>query len=84
VVGNVVPEKVSINLGALITRAITLIGGSGATRRDMAALLRLHQQAPFRIPIAEELPLSDAEAAQRRLLQGNINGRLALIPTLPA
>jgi len=81
-VGNLVPEKLPLNLGALITHAITITGGSGATRQDMAQLLSLHAKAPLYIPIARRLPLSHAEEAQRLLANGGVRGRLVLLPTV--
>ncbi|MFI5297023.1 MAG: alcohol dehydrogenase catalytic domain-containing protein [Polyangiales bacterium] len=80
VVGNIVPEKVGLNLGYVITNGLTIAGGSGATRADMRALQELHRQQPFRVPIADALPLRRADEAQRRLRAGSIEGRLALVP----
>ncbi|MET0594355.1 MAG: alcohol dehydrogenase catalytic domain-containing protein [Polyangiaceae bacterium] len=81
VVGNIVPERVQINLGALITRGLSLIGGSGATRTDMAELLHLHEQKPFTVPIDRVLPLSQADAAQRAVRAGGLKGRIVLVPS---
>ncbi len=81
VVGNIVPERVALNLGALITRGLSLIGGSGATRRDMAELLALHEQEPFSVPIDRVLPLAQADAAQRLVRAGGLKGRIVLVPS---
>jgi acryloyl-coenzyme A reductase len=81
VVGNIVPERVALNLGALITRGLTLIGGSGATRTDMAELLELHRTKPFTIAIDRVLPLSRADAAQRLVRAGGLKGRIVLVPS---
>jgi acryloyl-coenzyme A reductase len=81
VVGNIVPERVALNLGALITRGLSLIGGSGATRNDMAELLALHEQKPFTVPIDRVLPLSQADAAQRAVRAGGLKGRIVLVPS---
>ena len=80
VVGNIVPERAELNLGYVITRGLTLIGGSGATARDMAALLALHREQPFEIPIHARLPLSEADRAQRRVREGRLRGRVVLVP----
>ena len=80
VVGNVVAERAMLNLGYVIVNALRITGSSGATARDMAALLELRQRHPLRLPIAEELPLAEADAAQRRLRAGGIRGRLVLRP----
>jgi D-arabinose 1-dehydrogenase-like Zn-dependent alcohol dehydrogenase len=81
VVGNIVPERVALNLGALITRGLSLIGGSGATRTDMAELLALHQTEPFQVAIDRVLPLSQADAAQRFVRAGGLKGRIVLVPS---
>ena len=81
VVGNIVPERVALNLGALITRGLSLIGGSGATRQDMAELLALHENKPFTVAIDRLMPLSQADAAQRIVRQGGLKGRIVLVPS---
>jgi D-arabinose 1-dehydrogenase-like Zn-dependent alcohol dehydrogenase len=81
VVGNIVPERVHLNLGALITRGLSLIGASGATRTDMAELLALHQSKPFEVAIDRVLPLSQADAAQRLVRAGGLKGRIVLVPS---
>jgi D-arabinose 1-dehydrogenase-like Zn-dependent alcohol dehydrogenase len=80
VVGNVVAEKVPLNLGFVITRGLTVIGGSGATRTEMAAVLALHEAKPFSIAIARVLPLERADEAQRMLRAGGVDGRFVLVP----
>jgi D-arabinose 1-dehydrogenase-like Zn-dependent alcohol dehydrogenase len=81
VVGNIVAERVALNLGALITRGLSLIGGSGATRTDMAELLALHRTKPFVVAIDRVLPLSQADAAQRMVRAGGLKGRIVLVPS---
>lgn len=81
VVGNVVPEKVGVNLGYLITFGLTVMGASGANRAEMEALVALHARERFEF-VVEKVPLAEADAAQRRLKAGGLEGRLALIPAL--
>ncbi len=81
VVGNIVPERVALNLGALITRGLSLIGGSGATRADMSEVLALHEAKPFTVAIDRVLPLSQADAAQRLVRAGGLKGRIVLVPS---
>ena len=83
-VGNVTRDKVAINLGAVITRGLTILGGSGATREDMKAVLALHAERPFHVPIARTMPLSEADAAQRLVRAGGLRGRIVLVPRAPA
>ncbi len=80
VVGNVTREKVGVNLGFLITRGLSVVGGSGATREDMNAVLRLHETRPFQFPIARTLPLDQADEAQKLVRAGGLRGRIVLEP----
>jgi D-arabinose 1-dehydrogenase-like Zn-dependent alcohol dehydrogenase len=80
VVGNVVAEKVPVNLGFLITRGLTIIGGSGATREEMTSVLAMHVAAPFTIAVARTFPLRRADEAQRALRAGGVEGRFVLVP----
>ena len=80
VVGNILPEKVSMNLGYLITHGISIHGGSGASRRDMAELFALHAERPFQVAIDRTLPLARAEEAQRLVRAGGLRGRIVLVP----
>jgi acryloyl-coenzyme A reductase len=80
VVGNVLAQKVPINLGFVITRGLTVIGGSGATRADMRGVLAMHDARPFEFSIAGVLPLSRADEAQRKVKAGGLRGRLVLVP----
>jgi D-arabinose 1-dehydrogenase-like Zn-dependent alcohol dehydrogenase len=80
VVGNVTAEKVGVNLGFVITRGLTVVGGSGATEGDMGALLAMHEERPFEFPIAGLLPLSRAEEAQQLVRRGGLEGRIVLQP----
>ena len=79
VVGNVTPAKVALKLGYVITFGLTIRGGSGATRADMAALLALHAERRFDIAV-QAWPLADADRAQRAVKSGGLHGRIALDP----
>jgi acryloyl-coenzyme A reductase len=81
VVGNVVPEPVSLNLGYMITNGLSLVGGSGATRTEMRDLLTLHAREPFQIPIDRVLPIARADEAQRLVRAGGLEGRIVLVPS---
>jgi alcohol dehydrogenase/propanol-preferring alcohol dehydrogenase len=79
VIGNVTREKVPVNLGFLITRGITVVGGSGATRAEMRAVLAMHAASPFRF-VVRAMPLSSADEAQRLVRGGGLEGRIVLVP----
>lgn len=76
-IGNITQERLSLNVGLVIVKALRIIGSSGANPRDMADLLVLRGQHPFAMTV-EELPLTEAEAAHRRLREGGVPGRLVL------
>jgi D-arabinose 1-dehydrogenase-like Zn-dependent alcohol dehydrogenase len=81
VVGNVVPEKVALNLGYVITHGLRIIGGSGATRTEMKDLLASHAAKPFCVAIDRVLPLSRADEAQRAVRAGGLEGRVVVVPS---
>ncbi|HUQ03876.1 MAG TPA: alcohol dehydrogenase catalytic domain-containing protein [Kofleriaceae bacterium] len=81
-VGNIVDAKVELNVGYVITYGLQITGSSGATRADMAAVLALHAQRPFDVPIHARLPLTDADRAQRLVAGGGLRGRVVLFPSL--
>ena len=78
-IGNVVEERASLNLGYIITRGITVLGSSGATRDDMARVLEMHAEKPFQIAIHERVPLAEADRAQRQVMSGGLCGRIVLV-----
>ena len=84
VVGNVVADRASLNLGYVITQGIHVIGSSGATRKDMARVFALYEDKPFEVTIDRTLPLARADEAQRLVKAGGLAGRIVLDPTLPA
>ncbi|MCP5060709.1 MAG: hypothetical protein GY937_28770 [bacterium] len=79
VIGNVVQEKVSLNLGYLVASGVQLLGSSGASRRHMKDVFELHTRAPFEVHIHECLDISEADRAQRTVRAGGLRG--VLMPT---
>jgi NADPH2:quinone reductase len=77
VVGNIAHEKVALNLGLVITRGLTVIGGSGASPREMQELLALGE---WKFVIDRTLPLARAEEAQALVRQGGRFGRVVVTP----
>ena len=80
VIGNILAEKVQLNLGYIITLGLRIIGGSGATRREMADLAAMHGERPFAFQIDHVLPLAEADRAQRQVRAGGLRGRIVLRP----
>ena len=81
VIGNIVQEKVAMNLGHVITKGLRIIGSSGATRSDMAELYELQGDRPFELTVTERLPLAEADRVQRALQDGGVRGRFVLVPS---
>jgi NADPH2:quinone reductase len=79
VVGNVTRDKVPVNLGFLITRGLTVVGGSGATRDEMRAVLAMHAASPFHF-VVRTMSLADADHAQRLVREGGVRGRIVVEP----
>ena len=83
-VGNITDERLELNIGYVITFGLQIIGSSGATRADMAALLSHHAQRPLEVPIHARLPLAEADHAQRLVAAGGLQGRVVLLPVSAA
>jgi D-arabinose 1-dehydrogenase-like Zn-dependent alcohol dehydrogenase len=81
VIGNVVQERVALNLGYLVTSGVHLLGSSGADRADMKEVFELHAEGAFRVHLHQRLGLADADRAQRAVRAGGLRGRIVLIPT---
>jgi acryloyl-coenzyme A reductase len=79
-IGNVIEEMVTLNLGYMVTRGLEVTGSSGATREDMKDLLDLHQKHPFLIQIHKQMDLAQADRAQRLVRAGGLRGRIVLVP----
>ncbi len=79
-VGNITGERIDLNIGYVITFGLQIIGSSGATRSDMAALLAHHATSPLDVPIHARMPLADADRAQRLVAAGGLTGRVVLVP----
>ncbi len=77
-VGNVVPTRAELNLGFIITRGLRIIGSSGASPANMAALLALRGDVPFQVPIEERVELERADEAQRAVRSGGRRGRIVI------
>ncbi|MFO0692770.1 MAG: alcohol dehydrogenase catalytic domain-containing protein [Polyangiales bacterium] len=80
VVGNVVEQRVELNLGYIVVNALKVLGPGGATRDDMAAVFQEHARKPFRVAIDRTMDLERADEAQRMVLRGGLHGRVVLIP----
>lgn len=78
-VGNVVPARVDLNIGYIITRGLEIAGSSGATPADMVEVIAMHERSPFRFEI-ETVGIAKADAAQRRVRAGGLRGRLVIVP----
>ena len=76
-VGNITQERLSLNVGLVIVKALRIIGSSGASPRDMADLLTLRSEHPFAMTV-REIPLAEAESAHHKLRHGGVPGRLVL------
>ena len=79
VIGNVTPERVQLNLGYIILNSLEVAGSRGADGDDMAALRELYRRRPWSIPVHAELPLGQADRAQRMVKAGGLHGRVVLV-----
>ena len=79
-IGNVVKDKVALNVGFVIVNGLVVVGSTGATRSDMATVLAMHENEPFGIPIHARMKLDEADAAQRLVKAGGLRGRVVILP----
>lgn len=80
VVGNVTAARAELNLGLVVTAGLRILGSAGASREQMAALLALRADRGFEPLAAGTYGLEGADAAQRRLRRGGVDGRLVIVP----
>ena len=76
-VGNITQERLSLNVGLVIVKALRIIGSSGASPRDMADLLVLRGQHPFAMTMQRASPGRGRSGASPAA-QGGVPGRLVL------
>jgi D-arabinose 1-dehydrogenase-like Zn-dependent alcohol dehydrogenase len=81
IVGNVVQTQVALNLGYVVVNGLHLVGSSGPTRAQMAEVIALHRARPFHLRVDRVLALDEADAAQRAVVAGGLQGRIVLRPT---
>jgi len=72
-------EPVSFDLGVLMWRQASLIGGSQGSRRDMVELLDLAAKGKVK-PMTEVYPLAQVNEVRERLEQGKVRYRAVLLP----
>jgi acryloyl-coenzyme A reductase len=80
IVGNVTASRIDVNPGYLILKEISLTGSSGASRADLAEILGWVAAGKLKPVIADKLPLAEARAAQTRLRDKDVVGRIVLVP----
>jgi D-arabinose 1-dehydrogenase-like Zn-dependent alcohol dehydrogenase len=79
VVGNVTASRVEINPGYCIMRELSVHGSSGATRAELAEVLRWVAEGRLKPVVAERVPLAEARRAQEKLYARGVVGRQVLI-----
>lgn len=79
-VGNVTAERVEVNPGYLILRELSVSGSSSASRADLAEVLGWAASGRLSPIVAARMKLEEARAAQTRLAQKSVVGRIVLVP----
>lgn len=80
VVGNVTGDRWEVNPGFVILAELQIMGSAGCNRDDLEQVLAWVAQGRVRPIIAEQLPLSAAAEAHRRLERQGVTGRIVLLP----
>jgi D-arabinose 1-dehydrogenase-like Zn-dependent alcohol dehydrogenase len=79
-VGNVTAARVDVNPGYLILREISVHGSSSASRADLTEVLGWAASGRLKPIVAARMKLDDARAAQSRLADKSVIGRIVLVP----
>ena len=68
------------DLGRVFFRQLQVVGSTMGTKHELVDLVRMLEATGVRPPIDEVLPLSDAPRAFRRMLEGELFGKVVLRP----
>lgn len=68
------------DLARVFFRQLQVVGSTMGTKHELVDLVRMLEATGVRPPIDEVLPLSDAPRAFRRMLEGELFGKLVLRP----
>jgi len=79
-VGNVTAGRLDVNPGYLIMKEMAVEGSAGATRAELAQVLAWAAEGKLKPIVAARLPLTEARAAQTRLIDKDVVGRIVLQP----
>jgi D-arabinose 1-dehydrogenase-like Zn-dependent alcohol dehydrogenase len=74
--------KVELDASRLYLRRHKVIGGAGASRRNVETTLKFAGEGKLKTVIEETLPLAALTAAFDRLGGGDVVGKLVIDPTL--
>lgn len=67
-------------LNRIFGRQLRVVGSTMGTREELVALVRLLVDSGVRPPVDTVLPLQDARAAYERMTEGELFGKLVLVP----
>jgi len=79
-VGNTAGPKFEIDNRFMFGKHISLIGSTMGTRGDFATVMGLVFAGKLRAPIDSTFPLSEIRAAHEKMEQGDVFGKIVLIP----
>ena len=72
--------SVSLDLRYVFSRQLSLLGSMMGTRAELEAVLRLIAEGRLQPVVDAAMPLSQAQAAQERMLARDVFGKLVLVP----
>jgi NADPH:quinone reductase-like Zn-dependent oxidoreductase len=78
--GAIRSDQATINIIHLFFREIEIIGATGSTQREVEGVLRLVAEGKLRPIIDRVLPLSEAPQAHRLMEEGQLFGKILLVP----
>ena len=80
IAGNITPEKLAFNAGAVILFSYRILGSHGASHRDLVECIDLLAKGSLSMHIDRALPLAQAADAHRLLADRGVVGRVVLQP----
>lgn len=79
-IGNVTGERVEINPGLVILKALHVLGSDSCSRLELIEALRLVENGRLKVRVARSFPLPEAARAQAVLEERKATGRVVLLP----
>lgn len=79
-VGNVLGERVEVNPGLIILKALRVLGSDSCSRAELMEAIRLVESGRLKVNVSKSFALQEAAQAQTWIEEKKSSGRVVLIP----